>query len=58
MPVPKYDQLFNPLLQALRELGSSASVAELEDRVASFLQLSEEDISIIHKAIGRASATT
>lgn len=49
MSVPKYDQLFNPLLQALRELGSSASVAELEDRVASLLKLSEEDVSVIHK---------
>ena len=49
MSVPKYDELFNPLLQALRELGSSASVAELEDRVASLLKLSEEDVSTIHK---------
>ncbi|PYL78009.1 MAG: restriction endonuclease [Verrucomicrobia bacterium] len=49
MSVPKYDELFNPLLRALRELGSSASVAELEDRVASLLQLSEEDVTTIHK---------
>ncbi len=49
MSVPKYDELFNPLLQALRELGSSASVAELEDRVASLFQLSEEDVTTIHK---------
>src|SRR5437899_1844389 len=49
MSVPKYDDLFNPLLQALHELGSSASVAELEDRVAALLHLSEEDISVIHK---------
>ena len=49
MPVPKYDELFNPLLRALRELGSSASVAELEDRVASLLKLSEEDVTTIHK---------
>ena len=49
MPVPKYDNLFNPLLRALHELGSSASVTELEERVASILGLSEEDVSIIHK---------
>ena len=49
MPVPKYDDLFNPLLQALRELGGSAAVAELEDRVASLLHLSEEDIATLHK---------
>jgi restriction system protein len=51
MSVPKYDELFNPLLQALRELGGSASVAELEDRVASLLKLSEEDIATLHKGI-------
>lgn len=49
MSVPKYDELLNPLLQALRELGGSASVAELEDRVASLLQLSEDDIATLHK---------
>ncbi len=49
MPIPKYDDLFNPLLQALHELGSSASVAELEDRVAALLKLSEEDVTVIHK---------
>lgn len=49
MSVPKYDELFNPLLQALRELGGSASVAESEDRVASLLKLSEEDIATLHK---------
>lgn len=48
MPVPKYDDLFNPLLQALHELGSSASIAELEDRVATNLDLNEQDISEIH----------
>ncbi len=49
MSVPKYDELLNALLQALRELGGSASVAELEERVASLLQLSEEDIATLHK---------
>lgn len=49
MAVPKYDDLFNPLLQALHELGSSASIPELEDRVATNLNLTEQDISEIHK---------
>src|SRR5436305_5557366 len=49
MAVPKYDELFNPVLKALRELGSSASVKELEETVASLLKLSESDINIIHK---------
>ena len=47
MAVPKYDDLFNPLLQALHQLGSSASIPELEDRVATNLNLTEQDISEI-----------
>src|SRR5439155_5661813 len=49
MPVPTYDGLFNPLLRAMRELGGSASVAEQEDKVAQLLNLSEEEISEIHR---------
>lgn len=49
MAIPKHDQLFNPLLQALHRLGYSASIAEQEDEVAKILGLSEKDTSIIHK---------
>lgn len=49
MAVPKHDDLFNPLLQALHDLGSSASVTELEQRVAALLNLSDGDIAAIHK---------
>jgi len=49
MPVPKYDDLFNPLLQAMRDLGGSASIAEQEDRVAAILKLSDKDLAEIHR---------
>lgn len=49
MAVPKYDELFNPILQSLHQLGSSASISEQEERVASILGLSDEDISEIHR---------
>jgi len=49
MAAPKYYELFNPLLQALRELGGSASIPELEESVSRILGLSEEDINQIHK---------
>jgi restriction system protein len=49
MPVPTYDVLFNPLLHAIHELGGSASVAEQEDKVAALLNLSEKEISEIHR---------
>ena len=48
MAVPKYDDLFNPLLTALHQLGSSASIAELEQSVAQVLNLSEEDLDAPH----------
>ncbi|WP_418647568.1 restriction endonuclease [Thauera butanivorans] len=48
MTVPKYDELFNPLLEALRRLGGSASIQEQEDEVASMLELSEKDLAEIH----------
>ena len=49
MSVPKYDELFNPLIKALHELGGSASVTELEQRIANLLALSDEDAASIHK---------
>ena len=49
MSVPKYDELLNPLLNALQNLGSSASIQEQEDEVASLFGLSEKDLSEIHK---------
>lgn len=35
--VPSHDQLFNPTLRALRELGGSASITELLDQVINIL---------------------
>ena len=49
MPIPQSYELFNPLLKALRELGGSASIQELEDEVGKALQLSEADLEEIHK---------
>ena len=49
MAVPKYDELFNPLLDSLRALGGSASIQEQEDEVASLLKLSEKDLAEIHR---------
>lgn len=49
MAVPTYDSLYNTLIQALRELGGSGSVSEIEEKVAEILKLSEEDINDIHR---------
>lgn len=49
MAVPKYDDLFNPLLKALHELGGSGTIAEIEEKVAEILKLSDKDINEIHR---------
>ncbi len=49
MPVPTYDDLFDPLLRAMHQLGGSASISEQEDTVATILRLSEKDLAEIHR---------
>jgi restriction system protein len=49
MPIPERTALFNPLIRALRELGGSASIQELENSVGRDLQLSEADMGEIHR---------
>jgi restriction system protein len=49
MPVPSYSDLFNPLLRAIKALGGSASIQEQEEAVAKILNLSEDDVSLIHR---------
>ncbi|MFC1746644.1 restriction endonuclease [Candidatus Riflebacteria bacterium] len=45
----KFDQLFNPLLQALHKLNGSGTISELEEKVAEILKLSNEEIEDIHR---------
>ena len=45
MSVPKYDQLFNPILDAIHKLGGSASIEELVEEVARSLALSDRDLA-------------
>ncbi len=49
MPVPNYDDLFNTLLQAIRELGGSAGIGEQEIRLPQILRLTEKEVSEIHR---------
>jgi len=45
----KYDELFDSLLTALHNLGGSGSVEELEEQVATILNLTEEQVNEIHR---------
>lgn len=45
----KYDELFNPVLQALQKLGGSGTNSEIEEQVILLLGLSNEEIEDIHR---------
>ena len=46
--VPAYDQLMVPLFTALRELGGSASISEIDEKVGELLSLPEETLELPH----------
>ncbi len=48
MTVPAYHELFNSVLHAIKLLGGSASIQELNDKVVSLLDLPPEDLAIPH----------
>lgn len=48
MAIPQYDGLFNPLLKAIKELGGSASIAELDEEVTQNLHLTDKEIAESH----------
>jgi restriction system protein len=45
----KYDDLFNPTLTALHNLGGSGSVQEIEEQVATILKLTDKQVNEIHR---------
>lgn len=49
MATPKYDDLFNPTLQALKELGGSGRNEEIEQKIAEIMNLSDDDVNDIHR---------
>ncbi|MBN4055183.1 restriction endonuclease [bacterium AH-315-K03] len=49
MPAPKYDDLIEPLYVAMHELGGSASIGEQEEKVAEIMQLTDGELSEIHR---------
>src|ERR1041384_3680252 len=46
--VPTYDELMNPLLKAIRDLGGSGSTDEIYEKVAESLLLPEDILSMPH----------
>lgn len=52
MAIPKYDELFNTLLGAIKRLGGSASKQELDNEVTRSLRLTDEEIAEPHGDFG------
>src|SRR2546421_1231854 len=48
MAIPKFNELFNPTLEAIKKLGGSASVSELNEEVTKHLHLSNNEVSEAH----------
>jgi restriction system protein len=46
--VPSFDSFFNSILQALKELGGSASVDELDSKVVDLMKLTETQQQVLH----------
>jgi hypothetical protein len=49
MAVPKYDDLMNPTIQALKQLGGKANIKDLDEKVAENINLSDIDLKEIHR---------
>jgi restriction system protein len=52
--LPSYDILMNPVLQALRDLGGSGTIEEINSRVIEIAGLSDEEVAVPHPR-GRGS---
>lgn len=46
--VPRKEDIYNPLLQALRELGGSGTIDEIAERVITILKVPDEVASVLH----------
>ena len=46
--IPTFDALMNPLIQALKKLGGSGTVEEINSKVAEIIGLSDEQLGILH----------
>jgi restriction system protein len=48
MSLPKFYELFNPVLEAIKRLGGSASISELDEEVTKNLHLTDKEIAEAH----------
>jgi restriction system protein len=46
--LPAYVAMMNPLIEAVKELGGSGTIEEIENKVAEILSLTDEQLDILH----------
>lgn len=46
--MPTYDSMMNPLIQALKELGGSGTIEEINDKVAEIAGFTDEQLEVLH----------
>jgi restriction system protein len=46
--IPTFDALMNPLIQALKSLGGSGTIEEIDNRVAEISGLSDDQLQVLH----------
>ena len=46
--VPTYDTLMNPLIKALKDLGGSGTIEEIDAKVAENSDLTDEQLEVLH----------
>jgi hypothetical protein len=56
MSVPKYHQLFNPVLEAIQRLGGSAKIAEMDNAVIE--SLAPSDLTIRREIVWKSASAT
>lgn len=53
--VPSHSQMFNPVLIALKELGGSGSIEEIDNKAIEIANITEEQLEIMHDGKGGGS---
>lgn len=46
--IPTFDRLMNPLIKALKELGGSGTIEEIDNKVTELAGLSDEQLAVLH----------
>jgi restriction system protein len=46
--VPTYDEMMNPIIRVLRNLGGSATIDEMESKVSEEMKVSDQQLDVIH----------